>query len=244
MRAWQFDMLLGFKPFDAPTLRYNLLRRVASGLRARGVVLLAFGLGADSLRVVVEGGEDEVWRAIRAAKSATVREARRHGVAMAWKPAQCLPFDEVDAAIAWAHGAVPGLPLETPWTSHRDLLGFRVADFFDPGPARARADIQRVHTLAGGGPAPVANVGPDDVEEADLRHLMRVAAAAVGVLPAERSSFRLFVHAARSLGYSTAELADALALSRRRVRQLAEGDEPLLPVCLAHLTDARLRAVP
>jgi hypothetical protein len=74
--------------------------------------------------------------------------------------------------------------------------------------------------------------------------LLRVSAAVIGVLPSDRRCFRLFVHLARMAGWETVNLASALALTPRRVRQLAAEDEPDLPLALWAFDDPRLAIVP
>ena len=66
----------------------------------------------------------------------------------------------------------------------------------------------------------------------------------LGVLPADRRCFRLFVHLGNARGWSTQDLAAALALTARRVRQLKASPEPMLRVALMSLADPRLCVVP
>jgi hypothetical protein len=71
-----------------------------------------------------------------------------------------------------------------------------------------------------------------------------MAGSVLGVLPGDRRSFRLFVHLAIARGFSKADLADALVLTQRRIRQLAAATEPQLDLGLCALADPRLRCVP
>lgn len=227
-----------------PMLRYGLLRRLAASAADRDATLLAFGIGDHEVRLVLEADPQTAYHLVRGVKAGTSRAARSWDVVVMWGDTTVreVAEDRLALEVAWCHrvGDDPD-PLATPWTSHRDLLGYRHADFFDPIPLRARVDALDVHRRAGGAPLPSRATSVDD---AGLNGLLRVAAAVLGVLPANRRCFRLFVHLARAAGYRTPELARALQLTGRRIRQLAQGDEPLLPLAMAHLDDPRLAVVP
>jgi hypothetical protein len=54
----------------------------------------------------------------------------------------------------------------------------------------------------------------------------------------------VFVRLAREMGWGTRDIAYALALTPRRIRQLAEKAPPTLPLAFTALSDPRLRVVP
>jgi hypothetical protein len=224
--------------------RYDLIERLTDAARARDVSLLAFGLGDDELRVILEGDEAQCANVVRVTKAATCRTARTAGDVIMWGSGERVAVTEATLAeqVAFCHRVGPGAdPLASPWTSHRDLLGYRQAPFFQPVALAARVDALHVHALAGGGPLPAR--GRRTVR-ATLTEVLRIAAAVVGVPPGHRRSFRLFVHLGRAIGWAPVELAKALVLTSRRIRQLSVGDEPLLGAALAHIADARLAVVP
>lgn len=231
---------------ERAAVRYGLIRRVHDTASCQGAQVLAFAVGRDELRLVVEGSDDAVRNVLRGVKVGTRREVDNLGGQHRWRVSdhRRIAESQLTAAIGWVHslpvaeGAAG--PLASPWSSHRDLLGYRRASFYDSRAVLDRVDLRTVHTLAGGTPAPLRPaMGPTTLDR-----LLRVAAAAVGVLPADRQCFRLFVHLARSCGWRTADLAAALMLTARRIRQLASVEEPMLQVALATLGDARLATVP
>jgi hypothetical protein len=77
-----------------------------------------------------------------------------------------------------------------------------------------------------------------------MNRLVRIAAGVLGMLPANRSTFRLVVHLGRALGYAVDQIAAALQLTSRRIRQLFADHEPLLEAALLHVADPRLGVVP
>lgn len=233
----------------SPLLRYALLERAALSARRNDVELLAFGLGDGEARLVFNGEVEAIRNVLRGVKVGTVRSARAYGVDILWAPTR---RDDVSPgrlvhAVAWAHrapvdaGAVG--PLASTWSSHRDLLGYRKAQFYDRAVLNGLVDVRKVHRLAGGEALPATARLPDRPRES-LSLLLRLAAAVLGVLPADRRCFRLFVHLARRRGWRTIDLADALMVSCRRIRQLASTREPLLPVAIRSLADPRLCRVP
>ncbi len=152
-------------------------------------------------------------------------------------------------AIRWAHVApreVAALgPLSTPWTSHRDLLQLRRAPFYDASVLEGRLDPRELHLACGGQPLPPGWPPPPGEREA-LSLLLRVAGGVLGRMPADRRCFHLFVQLARVRGWHTRAIADALVLTRRRIRQItAEGVcGQKLDMALATLADPRLGRVP
>ncbi len=247
-RVW-VDLTGGRSGLDGAVFRYGVLERLRAAASRRGVTVLAFGYGAVELRVVFEGGAADIGHVLRGLKVGTVRSAASWGVHLVSGSHTRVAVDDGDlcCAVAWAHmapddWAVVG-PLASPWTSHRDLMGFRLAGFYDPAVLEGRVDPRAVHAACGGRPLPDGWPPPVSEREA-LATLLRVAGAVLGVLPADRRCFRLFVHLARARGYTTAPLADALTLTRRRVRQLAAAREPHLELALTMLCDCRLAWVP
>lgn len=229
--------------------RYTLLNRFLRAFAERDQRVLAFGLQDDALRLVVEGCPRRAALAARVAKAATSRTRRAEGVEVRWESTEIaeIPAEALEEAVGWAHrvdlqGGTQD-PLCTPWTSHRDLLGYRRADFFDPTAARARVDVARVHALAGGGALP-ADWPPAAPRREALTELMRVAAAVCGLLPADRRSFAVFAQLARACGWRTLPIAQALGLTTRRVRQLAAEPDPMVELALRTLSDPRLAIVP
>jgi hypothetical protein len=231
-------------------VRYGVLERIAASARGRDIRLLAFGIGMSEVRLVVEGVSADVSNLVRGLKVGTTSSARKWGFQVVWHPAFLrweVPDDGLDEAVAWAHRAPvdegANCPLSSPWSSHRDLMGFREASFFSVKPLRGRVTPAKVHLLAGGREIPVGFSLADRAKES-LSRLLRVAASVLGVLPADRRCFRLFVHLAKARGWQTIEVAKALALTQRRIRQLASQSEPRLKLAMVSLSDPRLCHVP
>jgi hypothetical protein len=236
----QLTILDGATHLTRSALRYELLERIAAATSSRGIAVVGFGFGVERLRLVVDGDEAAIEAALHGVRSATSRVVRREGNDLCWGETRrrLIAESELTEAVLWAHAAVDGDSLASPWTSHRDLLGFRRANFFDAASAAQRVDTSKLPTaqLAAGAKATRADL--------PIHGVLRVAAGVRGVLPADRSCFRLFVHLGRMLGFDTDELARALALTGRRIRQLAAEGEPLLHSALACFADPRLAAVP
>lgn len=228
----------------SPLIRFGVLRRITSCAESRGVVVLAFAIDHAELRLVLDGPEPAVRRTVAAIRAGTTQSTRALDAPVRVEHATITPLtpDLLTEAVAWCHALAGGDPLASPWTSHRDLLGYRQASFFNAGPLRALVDGRAVHRLAGGRALPPRTGRAP--RRRDLGVLLRVAAAVHGLLPADRRSFRLFVHLGVALGWPHRALARALDLTERRIRQLAQGEEPLLPLAIVHLQDRRLAAVP
>lgn len=242
------DAVLGAAGLRGPVLRYGFLDRLRRCADANSVDLLAFGFGEREVRLVVDGGQEDIPNLLRGLKVGTIRAARAAGVDLVFAPPfrQVVSRGRLDHALAWAHHAPveagAPCPLASPWSSHRDLLGYRVADFYDPADLRGRADPRRVHDLCRGLPLPRRPRARPARDPLSL--LLRVAGGVLGLLPSDRRCFRLFVHLARNRGWTTRDVAAALALTRRRVRQLSEGREPLVRTALVSVEDPRLCRVP
>ncbi|MBX2797716.1 MAG: hypothetical protein KTR31_08615 [Myxococcales bacterium] len=229
--------------------RYGVLQRMRRCSDRREVAFLAFGFEGEALRVVLEGSTHGIGNALRGAKVGTVRALDRWGIDLRPSPAVRIAVGDCDLlqAVAWAHRA-PRLharrgPLGSPWTSHRDVLGFRSAPFYDPSLLHGRVDPRRLHAICGGRPLP-RGWPPPPGERERLTLLLQVAAAVLGVLPADRRCFRLFVHLARLRGWDTRAIAEALALTRRRVRQMLGESVEELQMALAMISDIRLGVLP
>lgn len=221
--------------------RHALLQRIQRASRQREATLLAFGLGNNEVRLIFEGSLDACEQVLRAVKIGTVRTVRRRQPSFDSLPHALsrLGANELAEAVAWCHTPVPvDDPLAWPWSSHRDLLGLRDAAFFDARTLRRRVSARRVHSLAGGGSLPRRT----RLKRVGLNTLLRAAAAVLGRLPADPKSFAIFVQLAKELGYATGELARALNLTTRRVRQLAAQPHPMTSVAALYLVDERLAA--
>ncbi|HMV66214.1 MAG TPA: hypothetical protein PKA64_05145, partial [Myxococcota bacterium] len=132
IRTLRMTVLCGAEHLTEPELRYDLLQRVAETCSGRGLALLAFGLGDEELRLVVEGAAHEVSRAAWRIRIGTSRQIAWRNGTLVWgdDDVREIGDDALDATIAWAHAVHPEDPLATPWTSLRDLLGLRTAAFY------------------------------------------------------------------------------------------------------------------
>lgn len=236
IRTLLMRVLCGAELLDRPAHRYAMLDRLAAACEQRGVTLLGFGLGHEELRLVLEGQPEEINRVAFSLRVGTSRHYAWHGKTLVWDDNLVRPVSDLWEALCWAHAAQAD-PLASPWTSLRDLLGYRRAPFYQASRARSRLPPDTLPPTSltvweRRGPAPA------------LDRLLRVAAAVIGVLPSSRTSFRLFAQLGHQLGYSAEAMAEALNLTPRRIRQLLEVHEPMVPVALVTLSDARLAVVP
>jgi len=234
--------------------RYGVVERTVRAAARRGVTVLAWGFAPDELRLVLRGSAADIENTVRGVRVGTVRQATHFGceVDRSATERQVVAADDLEDAIVWVHKAPLGRtqdPLGAVWSSHRDLMGFRVGHDYCSSPLRELVDRRRVHQRCGGDQLPMVS-DSEQAEElrggyrAPLTVLLRMAGAVRGVPPADRRCFRLFVHLARFVGWTNREIAGALALTARRVRQLANVREPLLAVAQVCLLDPRLRRVP
>jgi hypothetical protein len=241
------DFSLDVPAFAGATFRYGVLERLQACANARDVRVLAFGFGRRELRLLLEGDPRAITNTLRGTKVGTARAACRYPSRFRAGPSQRTPVTDLTEAVAWCHRAPMDAgalsPLASPWSSHRDLLGFRLARFFDASAIEERVDPHVVHALCGGRTLPL-RLPPRGGRAEDLSLLLRIAAAVRGVLPADRRCFRLFVHLAKTRGWTTLPVARALALTTRRVRQLKAEREPHLRLALKSLGDPRLSLVP
>jgi len=224
--------------------KYELLARVARAAVRQEAQLVAFGLNSDELRLVIEGDDADIVNLMRGVKVGTARATSQFNIEVSWgcTDRYVIQPGQLTEAVVWCHDVGRLDPLASPWTSHRDLMGFRSARFFNADGLRARVTATQVHELAGGRPLPKG--WPPANRQESLNMLLRVSAAVLGVLPADRKCFRLFVHLARSRGWGTRRCAEALALTDRRIRQLASAAEPMITTALTALGDPRLCVVP
>ena len=232
-------------------MRYDMLARAVKTMKRCGVDLLAFGLNNRQIRFVLDGNMDEVVNVIRGIKVGTLRAARARGIQLVWGRTHRIPIsDETELleAVEWAHRAAMTSnsmgPLTTPWSSHRDIMGYRVAPFFDATEIRGRISASELHFNLQGRPCPSHSALPRGSGRESLSHLLRVSGAVLGVLPADRKCFRLFAHLAKLRGWRNMDIAYALSLTGRRVRQLLSQPEPRLWLATVSLADARLAHVP
>lgn len=224
--------------------RYALLGRARRVCESGGVRLLGFSLDKGSVWLILEGTSTDISRAATGIRRGTANQARGEGRKLALVVVQREPVRDLTAAIAACHRAPDGAdPLSAPWTSHRDLLGLRRASFYDSQVLHGRVDPREVHERAGGSPLP-PGWPPTTPERVPLSLLLRVASAVVGVLPADRRSFAVFVHLARLAGHPVRDIARALALTPRRVRQLLRDEPTMVAAAAAHLGDPRLLHLP
>jgi hypothetical protein len=239
MEAAQVDLADAQVGVLGALFRYEVMNRLARSADGQRVAVLGFGFSREELRLVLQGDDEGRTNVLRGVKVGTLRAVARWGRSLKAGRSQRTPIlrGELLDHIAWCHlgpiEAGADGPLASPWSSHRDILGFRRAGFYDPAVVAGRIDVHELHRRCGGERLPSGWPPPGGHE--DLALLLRVAGAVVGVLPADRRCFRVFVHLARARGWGNAALADALSLSRRRVRQLASEREPRVDMALAAL---------
>lgn len=218
--------------------RYAVLERAQRMCGAHGVALLGFRVDT-RLTLLVEGARTAIGRALHGLKTGTARSDGVPGRLGRTRRVVRPPFALHDELVALHRAEVP---LESPWTSHRELLGLRDAGFVDRSVWHGRIDPRRVHLEAGGGPLPVGVPVPlaprgRAARRAHIDRCLRVAAATLGVLPGDRRSMPLYAQLGRETRTPQIALADAVLLTPRRIRQLQRVDEPRLPVArkvLAH----------
>ncbi|MEQ1502301.1 MAG: hypothetical protein ABMB14_08715 [Myxococcota bacterium] len=229
--------------------RYEVMERLARCAEPRSVRVLAFGFGEWDLRLVLEGDPDQITNVLRGLKVGTIRAAARWGIALATSASHREGIGSerwLLDAVVWAHRAPldagAASSLASPWSSHRDVLGVRKAEFYDRAALDGRVDPKELARRLLSEPVPAAR--RPGVATGDLAYLLRIAAGVLGVLPGNRRCFRLFVHLAKAHCWSTYDIARALDLSTRRVRQLAGEVEPALGLALRTATDPQLSRVP
>ncbi len=200
---------------EADAVRYALLSRFSRALGGRAH-LLAYGFGSSALHLVVEGEPDAVRAGIGRIRCSVAHRVGVHA-ALDLRP----PDDLIDA-VAEAHRAATELgdpcPLASPWSSHRDVLGYRTCPFYDPTGV-TQLDRRELHARAGGRPLPRGWTVPAAREE-PLNVLFTVACEVQGHLPGDRRAFPLFAQLARERGWRPCDVASALRVTPRRVHQL------------------------
>jgi len=197
----------------------------------------------DRALLLLEGTDAAVSSALAAIKVGTARAPNLPGGLGLTRRIQV--HDPIGALVAvHGHGIEGSDPLANPWSSHRDLMGFRVASFYDAAVWDGRIDPRLVHIRAGGRAMPRDATASLELPRRDLHTCLRVSAAVLGVLPGSRCSMRLFAQLSRRAGQRQIDIASAALLTPRRIRQLEREPEPLLPVALRSLGDQRLRRVP
>lgn len=213
--------------------RYALLSRLYEASLRRGVEVMGFAIDRD-VRLLLRGRPSCITDAVRFTKMGTVQSHARRARHLVLGPTRRDPVWDPYRALVQLH-RTDGCPLGSPWTSHRDLLGYRRARFYDPGVWAL--DARWIHIQAGGDALPVRAV----VEKRPLDELLRVAGAVLGVLPANRSCFGLFAQLASRLGHRSGDIADALMLTPRRIRQLRARPHPMVDTALICAGDPRWR---
>lgn len=214
--------------------RYGLLQRLQHTAGRRDVQVRGFALGA-RIRLLLSGDEDGIAGAIAFTKMGTIQAEAHRNHPVYFGPTRRRAVWDASRALVELH-RTEGCPLSDPWTSHRDLLGYRMAPFFDPSPWRL--DPRWVHVQAGGLPLPQRH----EDRRRPLADLLRTAGSVLGVVPADRACFGLFTHLASALGWRQDAIAAALMLTPRRIRQLKAVPEPRLHTALLCVADERLRA--
>lgn len=242
----EFELLSGQSAWQTAACRYAVLGCQARLSARHDVVVLAWGMGPKCLRIVVRGPAEQCRAFRRAFRIGTCRLAAGGDVvALRWTEAsnQWFASDEsalIASAAVWAHCAAhvdEGVPT-SPWSSQRDVIGLRRAAFFNAG-----EESERRPAVSPVDPASArSQTSPPPREPLSL--LLRIAGAVLGVLPADRRCFQLFVQLADARGWRTAELASALRLTARRIRQLASGKERLLDTALRALQHADVLGFP
>lgn len=207
--------------------RLGLLASICRMVHRRGGRLVAFGMGDDLRLVLAAMPIDGFARAVRIAIGRRGGRSSGHAVHVA---------RTAHIAAVWAHRQVDGAPLAAPWTSHRDLLGYRRSGWVRPWPA-ARAG--RLHADLGGGVLP--GTAPSSSTAAIRR---RAAAATLGRELGDPSTFALVARMGRAQGLSLSEAAAESTLSRRRVAQLGRHRGRLVGAGLTATGDPRLLVWP
>ena len=233
--------LVLFREIESNVERIDLLSRVRRCMDAHRLTWLGYRLDDERLQVLVSGGSPSIWRMIHGIRRGTAHTSR------SWASRQYLDLaglhrvDDLGCALAQLHRQMDGSdPLSNRWTSHRDLMGLRQAAYFDARDVRRRVNAEEVNLASGG--APVHLRAGSEGRQPSLDRLLYQAGDVYGTSGADRKVFSLFAHMAKQAGYSNSEVADALMLSDRRVRQLLAAQPVGLPIGLAVLGDERLAA--
>jgi len=236
--------------FRKASRRYQTLATLRRAEQRSDARVLGFGFEQDRLRLLVAGGAEEAASITRRLKVGLSNLARADGLPWrsehTWRTAE--PGTVLDG-LRWCHQAVASEgahdPLSSPWSSYRDLMGYRRAAFFDPEPTWAVVERAQIHDVSRAGPLPAAPDTPPHLAAPDgLWWLQRVAGAVNGVLPSDRACFATFAHLASVCGASRRDVAERLRVGDRRVRQLLQHDTEVLLAAVTALVDPRLAAVP
>jgi hypothetical protein len=231
-------------------MRYDVLCRAAKSMKKCALSLLAFGINDHQIRFLVEGDMSKIINVIRGVKVGTTRYAKMRGIQLKWGQVSRIPTHEADLleSVEWAHrGAIvpDGTgPLTSGWSSHRDLLGYREAPFYDPSLLAGRISVDDLHIKMGGRPCMDRFLPVTRFHRESLSLLLRVSGSVMGVLPADKKCFRLFAQLAKMRGWRSVDIAHALSLTARRVRQLLSQPDPRLGLAYLTLGDPRLCHVP
>ena len=167
--------------------RYEVLERLQRSAARRDVTVVSFGFAGNELRLVLEGQSDDIGNVLRGVKVGTTRSARKLRLRLQAGPSERTVLHRADIldAVVWTHLAPVSTgaagPLSDPWSSHRDLMGFRHASFYDVSRLRQLVDPRVVHRLAGGQDLPQGWPPASTGREA-LSFLLRIAGGVLGVL--------------------------------------------------------------
>ncbi|MGC6492262.1 MAG: hypothetical protein ACON5B_05415 [Myxococcota bacterium] len=228
--------------FQRHSYRFALLHRIKRALGRRNLPWLAFGIGDDEIRLVIECSSPDAMdaynRVFRAGESRVLNQ-NTEGRVMTWCD-ELTQTDDLLEAVQWAHAvALPAHapPHTTPWSSYRDLMGLRFAGFFNPEVTRARLDTRE---LEFGGHHP--SIGQPATRRPGLQTILVQVAHVLGVSNHDRRAFGLFAQVGRRLGFRPKMLADALLLTTRRIRQLNARPHPHLHDAMTVIEQARVDA--
>jgi len=211
-------------PIPTTVLRYDVLHRMQRSAERSHTAVWGFGLANGRLRLVVRGDEANaasLGRRIRVGTRLSLPPSLRPR--QSWSLVEPLADADLVAGIAWAHGAVlqhAPTVLASPWSSHRDLLGFRRAPFFDADLVRELVDPLAVHRRLSPWRAPAVDASAPSPIPLTPTLARRVGAAVHGVLPGHWASRRTTAHLMHRAGYDTEAIGRATGTTRRRAQQL------------------------
>jgi hypothetical protein len=186
-----------------------------------GVRLLGFGCGQSTIRIVGDGNRSSFRNQQRGLKVGVRHLAKRCGVdGLRWTDTVVRhhPDKELPQWVDWAHAVVDITVDEAmrnrPCTSYWDYHGLRCHHLFDPV-----ANL----VVRSGAVSPTTDVV---FPQPTLHYILSVSSFVLGFRDADPKSFALFVALAKQYGYTHRELAKALCLTERRIRQLTQVNSP------------------
>jgi len=234
----------GHRHVSSPTMRYELMLRIFSSCRKRSTPLIAWGIGEDGIQLLVRTDPTSGRQLARGIKTGTTRSCRNRGHDLVWCRTRVIPVADHAKAIASCHAVYTmdgfGSAVASPWSSHRDLLGLRITPHYSPALALHCTTAEAI--CAELQEDVVRPTSAEPPVRPSMHKLMRAAAAAHGVLPADRRSFGTFAQLAGRTGWRNIDVADALNVTPRRVRQLKQRPSRHTELALYHIVDPRLAA--